>query len=351
MPCLRTEAAAAGTLRRSRKRSGWRLPTLIGLCLFGLCLPLWAAHAPAFGPRLHWLLDLASHWQWLYAQLLVTATLAQLVRTRRWRLLLLLPLAALPWWTAAPQAPPAAGVGSSLSVVAANLHHRERDLRALRDWLASAEPDLVVLTELTRAHAREIEAIGGYPHRQLAPELGPFGIGLLSRHPLHEAQTRYDADGIPYIAAIIDWRGQSIRVLGVHPMPPLSPHFHQMRDAALRAWATHANALPTGVAGDLNATPWSSAFAGLAEQGLRRASGLAPTWPSVFAAISGLPIDHVLVSAEWSVLAQARGPDIGADHRPVAVRLQLYSDPRQGSPTQHPHQAVIQLHITAGAIG
>jgi endonuclease/exonuclease/phosphatase (EEP) superfamily protein YafD len=323
VPCLHPEAAAAGSTRRARKRGGWRLPTLIALCALGLSLPLWSAQAAALGPRLYWLLDLACHWQWLYAQLLLIATLVQLTRTRRWRLLFLLPLAALPWWTAAPVAPRAVGNGPSLNVAAANLHHRERDLQPLRDWLASAQPDLVVLTELTPSHAAQIEAMVGYPHRQLAPEQGPFGIGLLSRYPLIEAQLRHDADGIPYVDAIVDWRGQPIRVLGVHPMPPLSPHFHRARDRALRVWAEHARALPTVLAGDLNATPWSSAFAGLAEQGLRRASGLAPTWPSAVATTTGLPIDHVLVSKAWSVQAQARGPDIGSDHRPVSVRLQL----------------------------
>jgi endonuclease/exonuclease/phosphatase (EEP) superfamily protein YafD len=323
VPCLHAEAAAAGTTRRSRKRSGWRLPTLIALCALGLSLPLWSAQATALGPRLYWLLDLACHWQWLYAQLLLIATLAQLARTQRWRLLFLLPLAALPWWTVAPMAPRAVGNGPSLSVVAANLHHRERDLQPLLGWLVSTRADLVVLTELTPSHARQIEAIAGYPYRQLAPEQGPFGIGLLSRYPLIEAQLRHDADGIPHINALVDFRGQPIRVLGVHPIPPLSPHFHRARDGALRVWAAHAKVLPTVLAGDLNATPWSSGFAGLAEHGLRRASGLAPTWPSAVAAISGLPIDHVLVSKAWSVQAQARGPDIGSDHRPAWVRLQL----------------------------
>ena len=323
MPCLFAEAGAAGTTRRARQRRRWPLSIPIALSLFGLSLPLWSVHAIALGPRLHWLLDLANHWQWLYAQLLLIATLAQLALTRRRRLLFVLPLAALPWWTAAPVAPSAVGVGPSLSVVAANLHHRERDLQPLLGWLASVQPDLLVLTELTPSHARQIKAIAGYPYRQLAPEQGPFGIGLLSRHPLIEASLRRDADGIPCIDAVVDWNGQRIRVLGVHPMPPLSPHFHTARDGALRAWAAQAQALPTVLAGDLNATPWSSAFAGLAELGLRRASGLAPTWPSAFVAISGLPIDQVLVSKAWSVQAHARGPDIGSDHRPVSVRLQL----------------------------
>ena len=79
--------------------------------------------------------------------------------------------------------------------------------------------------------------------------------------------------------------------------------------------------LPTVVAGDLNATPWSPAFNELDDLGLRRATGLAPTWPSALHGISGIPIDHVPASRHWRLVASGRGPDPGSDHRPVIARL------------------------------
>jgi hypothetical protein len=92
---------------------------------------------------------------------------------------------------------------------------------------------------------------------------------------------------------------------------------------AMPRWARTAGGsrLPTVVAGDLNATPWSPAFNELDDLGLRRATGLAPTWPSALHGISGIPVDHVPASRHWRLVASGREPDLGSDHRPVIARL------------------------------
>jgi endonuclease/exonuclease/phosphatase (EEP) superfamily protein YafD len=84
------------------------------------------------------------------------------------------------------------------------------------------------------------------------------------------------------------------------------------------------------VVGDLNATPWSSAFAGLAECGLRRAGSLRPTWPSLGGGWIGIPIDHVLASRHWRVRDAGLGPGLGSDHRPLLARLVLDGAGRRG---------------------
>jgi endonuclease/exonuclease/phosphatase (EEP) superfamily protein YafD len=101
-------------------------------------------------------------------------------------------------------------------------------------------------------------------------------------------------------------------------MPPLSPHWQRKRDALLREIADRDDDMPRIVAGDLNATPWSSAFMVAARHGLQRAGGLAPTWPHRHV---GIPIDHVLADAGWRRGEAQRGPDIGSDHLPVRVAL------------------------------
>jgi endonuclease/exonuclease/phosphatase (EEP) superfamily protein YafD len=90
--------------------------------------------------------------------------------------------------------------------------------------------------------------------------------------------------------------------------------------AALVKRAT-ASAIPTVLAGDLNATPWSSAFSGLAQLGLRRASGFTATWPAVLQGVLGPPNDQALVTQHWAVVARQVGPLLGSDHLPVLVRL------------------------------
>ncbi|MDA0275619.1 MAG: hypothetical protein O3A06_12010 [Proteobacteria bacterium] len=55
----------------------------------------------------------------------------------------------------------------------------------------------------------------------------------------------------------------------------------------------------------------------------RRASGLAPTWPASAAGLMGVPIDHLLVTCQWRVVAGRAGPNLGSDHLPVLATLEL----------------------------
>ncbi|GAB2893673.1 endonuclease/exonuclease/phosphatase family protein [Uliginosibacterium flavum] len=312
---LSSSACFQGLLKRAR--------VLALLCLVGLLLPLASHLLAASDSTLAWLIDLACHWQWLYVcGLLVFGALAAWA-DRGWACLLLaLPL---PWLTAAPSAPTLAQGVVVLSVVSANVHLENDDAQSLRRWLGVTRPDVVILLEVSPAYAAGLQGLSDYPHQQLLTQEGPFSMALLSRHPLFGVEVLRDADGIPGLAASLDVAGQRVRILAEHPMPPLSRYDHVQRNQKLAARAAEAaaSALPSVLAGDLNATPWSSAFAGLAGQGLRRASGITPTWPAIGRAFPGIPIDHVLVSSHWAVVSTARGPDLGSDHYPVLVRLAL----------------------------
>ena len=57
--------------------------------------------------HLAWLLDLASHWQWLHLALLLGCLVLLAPRRPRW--LLLAPLLALPWFSVAPKLPAQTG--------------------------------------------------------------------------------------------------------------------------------------------------------------------------------------------------------------------------------------------------
>lgn len=300
---------------------------LLWPCAFALLLPLLNRLQPASPGTLGWLLDLAAHWQWWYAALWLALCLCCALRGRRW--LLLAPLAALPLFTAARMLPASSGEGPSLVVVAANVNLANRDPAPLAAWLRAQPADVVMLTELTPAYADGIAKalVDVYPHRAFAPDASAFGIGLLSRHPLARIERRDSVDGIPSLGADIALDGAAVRVVAVHPMPPMAPHWHEERDRLLRMLADGAAATPMVIAGDLNATPWSTALTGAARGGLFRATGSAPTWPGRHI---GIPIDHVLASAHWRRGEIARGPDIGSDHVPIRATLQ-----RSGHRAEH----------------
>ena len=294
---------------------------LLACCAaLGLLSPWLVALLADHSQHLAWLFDLASHWQWLYLALL----LACLTRCKpRW--LLLLPLAVLPWLSVAPMLPQQAGEPRlDLRLTTANLQQSD-DASALRAWLDARPADLVLLQEVTPALAGQLARWPDYPHRVLAPADSPFGLALLSRLPLEHGRVRRDSDDIPSIEATLRSGAQAVSLSLVHPMPPLSPYWHHKRNLGLQL-ALQRNAaggLPGLLAGDLNASPWSQATRKLDQLGWYRGSDLRPTWPALGQGWLGIAIDQVLVHGPWRIVEQELGPDLGADHLPRRLHLQL----------------------------
>ena len=287
--------------------------------LIGLLLPLQRAWMPGQG-SLGWALDLFAHWQPLYALTWLLACALGALRDKRW--LLGLPLLALPWCTASPVAPHADGP-PELVIAVANVNIRQRDPAALLDWLDRQPAHIVVLTELSPDYAEALarQGYGGFPHRALHPLASPPGLGILSDRPLRNVRVLPDGLGALRKEADLDIDGRTVRFVAAHPKPPMATRKYRARDHLLRELAMAAGTQPMIVAGDLNATPWSSALLGAEMRALRRATGWMPTYPSEGRGVFGIGIDHVLVSSEFAQTGAERGPDIGSDHLPVRAGL------------------------------
>ena len=308
------------------KRARWLAP----VCALGLTVPLISDVLAGSEGTLEWMIDLASHWQWLYLVGLVLACGILTLNDRRWTLwLLAMPLVGL---TASS---PAIDVGhvtiqntEVFTIASANVNLGNRDSAALIRWLAEAKPDVVILLEVSPEYVRGLDLLSGYPFRHLVPRHDPFGIAVLSRFPFSYVKTVEGEGGREHIESLIDWKGQPIRLIAWHPMPPISPFDHTSRNQQLFALAKAAknSGQPAILAGDLNATPWSNAFSGLDQAGLRRATGLTPTWPAIGYGWMGIPIDSVLVTSQWAVMEKKVGPNLGSDHLPVLVRIALRKD-------------------------
>jgi endonuclease/exonuclease/phosphatase (EEP) superfamily protein YafD len=310
--------------RRTRPRRG---PALVAwLSLACLALPLTVPAWRGLPPVAAWLLDLATHWQWLFAVVLLLALLSLALRSRRRWLVLLLVLPA-PWLTAVPAAP--SGEGDSVTLASINVGYRNADPQLLADWLRETRADVVVLLEASPGFSDRLVALGGYGARVEAAGSGLFNIAVVSRFALRDTRVVRDDNGIPRLETRVGPPDRAFALAAVHPMPPLTPVYHaasvqQLEDAAA---ALARSPLPAVLAGDFNATPWSLAPRNLAKHGLRRASGLQPTWPAIFGGWFGIPIDQVMVSDGWQVVERAVGHDIGSDHLPVMVRLRYVGQP------------------------
>jgi endonuclease/exonuclease/phosphatase (EEP) superfamily protein YafD len=239
-----------------------------------------------------------------------------------WALVVTLP-------AAMPRSPvPAA---ATVRVVVANVEVGNPPTPEAIDWLVATEADLVAIVECTEAWRSEIERAGWPFAIAGTDEETPGGIGLFSRFPLQEASVSIPPEGAFRRAdAIVETPEGPVRVLAVHPVPPIRSGWAAMRNDELAALAATVrdSTLPVLVVGDLNETPFGRAYrdlvttAGLVSA--RRVSGLAPTWPTQafgfrVPAWAGIPIDHALATGEFTPTALVVGPGLGADHRPIVA--------------------------------
>ena len=136
------------------------------------------------------------------------------------------------------------------------------------------------------------------------------------------AVLRFDVDGQPTV------------LVATHPPAPLDSKTWENRNEHLQELARYVDELtdPVLVAGDLNTTMWSPYFDDLLEQTTlyetRRSYGIHPTFPASRWGLDlpwplQVPLDHVLASEEWAVLGCKNGPNVGSDHLPLIVDVEL----------------------------
>lgn len=291
--------------------------------------------------RLHWRLELASHFLLQYA-LALAAAAAWLLLRRRWlwlgaAILLLL----MPGWRLAPYLPIGAdGTASAaavhrIRVMTINVHASSTAYDRVRAEIERLDPDVIFLPENTDRWAAGLAPLRErYPFVVDGQSPSVFSLFLFSRLPLSEAAiiTLPDPGGFPAITARV-CTGETaggdacLRLVGVHPPPPMAPDIAAARDDALRALPTliaGPDAARTVLLGDFNCTPWSPLFRDLlAATGLRdsaRGFSPVPTWASRRLPF-GIKIDHILVGDAIAVSDYMVGDDVGSDHYPVVADL------------------------------
>lgn len=203
--------------------------------------------------------------------------------------------------------------------------------------IRAANADVVGLQELNpeTAAALQKELSTEYPYQLLDGQLGVSGSGLLSRYPLQAAGTLPGVwVGSPQVA-ILDWHGQSVHLINVHPPAGISGT--TVREAASQTLVDFVQDHPTSpiiIMGDFNATHLHVSYRLLAERlqdaWLAAGEGLGHTWP-------GAPATSPLRFTKWLIRIDyifhtphlhTRAAELGqwdgqSDHRPVIADLTL----------------------------
>ena len=307
--------------------------TIDGL-LEALTSVLLVVSGAGFLGRVWWALELASHFRPHLAASL--ALLCPIWLARRHRRLAVgcalfavinaLPVLALLW----PAAAAGAGATAPLRVVAINVETSNRRADLVLDFLHRADADVILLMEVDDRWLAALAPLrAAYPHVLAEPRDDNFGIVLFSRLPTTNSNVIALGDAaVPSIEATVTAGGRQIHLLGTHALPPGTPEYARLRNDQFRQIAAHVRrqTLPTVVVGDLNATPWSPYFADLLrESGLKNSSqglGLFGSWPA-WLPLGRLPLDHCLISASIQTSGKRVGPQVGSDHLPVVVELDV----------------------------
>jgi endonuclease/exonuclease/phosphatase (EEP) superfamily protein YafD len=306
-----------------------RLARTSDLVLGVLCL----AAIATFAGELFWLLDLASHFQVYYLAVALALLLGNVIFKRQRSALVSLVLVGIGAFHLYPYFLPVGEPeteGKSYKVMLLNLHLHNEKTAAVKEAIAAADPDILVLQEVTPRWRQELNSLpANFRHSFDLPEKGAFGIWVLSKFKSTDLDVQR-REGVAFLHLKYQVGKRELEVVALHPVPPIGGAASRVRNTILADAAVYAAGEGSRIAiGDFNCSPWSTHFkrflkqSGLRDSARGRGRGVKGTWHPQ--RLLGIPIDHVLVSPDIAVVDRTVGDDVGSDHRPVTVTFQFTS--------------------------
>jgi len=246
--------------------------------------------------------------------------------------------------------------GEPITVLSFNTWGYSQSPETAQAIVSSGTPDIVVLQELSSEIAAVIDRdlADIYPYRLMEPGNRK---GILSRYPLTDANDSLPPDVRWFTqAAEVDVGGRRLTVYNVHlyvwtilsdvaagrsvadGLAGGAASREQQAAALAQDVATRAG--PVIVAGDLNATDQSTAYAVLTahlnDAHRQAGSGFGHTFPAYRGSFHGLPIlpravriDMILYSSDLQAVDSRVVPEHGeSDHHPVWATLMMPGDSR-----------------------
>lgn len=219
----------------------------------------------------------------------------------------------------------------NLKLMLANVEAKNKSNDKLIESVESANPDIVILQEMTEKWWKQIQSLTvNYPHFKALPRSGGSGLVLLSRFPIEEANVlQLDESTHPAIFAKINLEGTTLSLLTLHPPTPMRSDKFTNRNKQFAESALIMKAAPNPklLIGDLNVTMWSPYFADLIEESglrdVRKGRGIYPSWHSFLPGSLRIPIDHCLIGEGIEVSDVGLGDYTGSDHFPLIVNLKI----------------------------
>jgi len=239
----------------------------------------------------HRLFDLLSHFRIQFIVLVGLALCLALFNKRFITSLIIFVCLALhtfdAWRLLKPIGESAVATGPAVRVMTSNLQVGNSQHDAYVRHIEEVSPELIVFQEYTfEWHEALSTKLSAYPFRIEVPTHHAFGIALYSKLPILSRDVfHFMRDTRKSINATINVDGESVRIIGTHPPPPLSTGLYETRNQHLIKLAALSvqSAERVVVVGDMNVSTWSSHFQNFLNAGQltdgRRGHGILPTWP------------------------------------------------------------------------
>jgi len=241
------------------------------------------------------------------------------------------------YWASGPYVgtPAADAAGAAtLRVMTVNLRLGEADTAQVVELAQRHDVDVLALQEVTPVALGDLRSAGieeAYPHSAGAAAEGPAGTMVFSAYPLRDVRRVGTAFGSYRMT--VHPPGGRLRLLAVHPRPPVGSAGPWRQDQLAVRSAARALSGPTVVVGDFNATMDHNPMRELVGRGYHDAatqarSGWQPTWPASGEVTrlgvpvpSLLPIDHVLTREGPRATATRTYTVADTDHRALLAVL------------------------------
>ena len=313
-----------------KTRSTSAVANLVGSFATTVSLLLVLLTAAGFLGGIWWGFDLAAHFRVQYAALLVPAV--AVLAGLGWRRTTLPAVVALvvnlalivPLYLDRPAQPDGS---SSLQILSFNVTASNPERASVIAYLAASGADIIFLHE-SSTDWEDALSRSDLPYRMVsAREPGSlFGTLALVGEDVVANVIPLGDFGQLSIEVIIELGGSEIKVLGTHPLSPVSPSRAAARDEQLRIvgeWASRQD-VPVVVTGDFNASTWSRGFSLVTrEAGLvnsQRGFGVQASWPTGYT-LFGIPIDHLVHSPELTTVDRYLGESLGSEHFSLFVTV------------------------------
>ena len=229
-----------------------------------------------------------------------------------------------------------------ISVLACNVKQGNRDYQSVIKLIDECQPDIAVFMEADQDWADALRpALAKYRERIEQPQDDSYGILFVSQLPLHEKEVRFLLnDEVPSVSCVVQLPGgRKVRVIALHPEPPLPNRDTLGRDAEILVAAKIAREerLPVIVTGDLNDVAWSRTtrrflrISGLLDP--RQGRGMFNSFDARYWFLRW-PLDHIFHSQDFELVSIERQKFVGSDHFPMFYRLALTSTDRNDPPPE-----------------